>query len=120
MFTIINLTTSSGEHLEDISHAHFLSLVYKRKPSAKDTDHLSIEFDRIRDSRRLELTNTKNIKGKSHVRIFLKDIFGFAAHQEKGTFGLGCKLILTRSSDNAVLNKDIATAIGKIKVNASE
>ena len=35
----------------------------------------------------------------------LKDVLGFAQHQEKGTYGLGYKLTLTRNSDNAVLNK---------------
>ena len=40
-------------------------------------------------------------------------MFGFAEYQEKGTYGLGYKLILTTNSDNAVLNKDNATNIGK-------
>ena len=44
----------------------------------------------------------------------LKDIFNFDQHQEKGTYGLGYKVILTRNSDNAVLNK--ANAIDKAKV----
>ena len=34
--------------------------------------------------------------------------------------GLGYKLTLTRNSDNAVLNKADATAIGKVKINAIE
>ena len=50
----------------------------------------------------------------------LKDVFGFAEHQEKATYGLGYKLTLTRISYNAVLNKDNATKIGKIKVNSIE
>ena len=50
------------------------------------------------------------------MRIYLKDIFGFAEHQEKATYGLGYKLPLTRNSDNAVLNKTNATAIGKRKL----
>ena len=44
----------------------------------------------------------------------LKDIFGFAEHQDKGTYGLGYKLTLTGNSDNAVLNKANATNIAKI------
>ena len=36
------------------------------------------------------------------MRIYLKDIFGFAEHQGKATYGLGYKLTLTRNSDNAV------------------
>ena len=31
--------------------------------------------------------NNKIIKGKYHVRIMLKDVFGFAEHQEKATYG---------------------------------
>ena len=54
------------------------------------------------------------------MRIYLKDIFGFAEHQEKATYGLGYKLTLTRNSDNAVLNKTNATSIGKIKFNSIE
>ena len=71
-------------------------------------------------NRRNELTNNKNVKGKYHVRIYLKDVFGFAEHQEKATHGLGYKLILTRNSDSAVLNKDNATALGKVEISGFE
>ena len=60
------------------------------------------------------------MNGKHHLRIILKDIFGFVQCQEKGTFGLGYKLTLTGNSDNAVLNKDNATIVGKFKINAIE
>ena len=36
------LMTSSGKHIEDISHAHLASLMYKLTTSARDTDDLSI------------------------------------------------------------------------------
>ena len=65
-----------------------------------------------------ELSNNKSIKGKFHIRIYLKDIFGFAGHQERGTYGLGYKLTLTRNTDNAVLNKAAATKNGKVKINS--
>ena len=81
---------------------------------------MSFGFDRNRDGRRRELTNNKNDKGKFHVRIYLKDVFGFAEHQETGTFGLGYKLTMTRNTDNAVLNKDTTTNNAKIKINAVE
>ena len=35
----------------------------------------------------------------------LKDVFGFAEHQEKATFGLGYKLTLTRNKDEAVIDE---------------
>ena len=88
--------------------------------TAKDMNDLSIGFDRDPTRRRNELTNNKNIKGNYHVRIYLKDIFGYAEHQEKATYGLGYKLTLTRNTDNAVLNKDNATILGKVKINAIE
>ena len=94
--------------------------MYKLITTAKDANDLSIGFDRDRGRRQRELTNSKNIKGKYHVRFILEDIFGFAEHQEKGTSGLGYKLTITRNSDNAVLNKDNATNIGKIKINSIE
>ena len=46
----------------------------------------------------------------------LKDIFGFAEHQEKGTYSLGYKLTITRNSDDAVLNKGNAINNAKIKI----
>ena len=46
----------------------------------------------------------------------LKDIFAFAEHQEKATYGLGYKLTLTRNTDNAVLNKDNAINKAKFKI----
>ena len=120
LFSNYKLSTSSGKHLEDVSHAHIVSLKYKLITTAKDMNDLSIGFDRDRTRRRNELTNNKNIKGKYHVRIYLKDIFGYAEHQEKATYGLGYKLTLTRNTDNAVLNKDNATILGKVKINAIE
>ena len=118
LFSNYKLTTSSGKHLENIDHAHIVSLTYKLLTSSKGSDDLSIGFDRDRTRRRNELTNNKNIKGKYHVRIYLKDIFGYAECQQKATYGLGYKLTLTRNNDNVVLNKGNAINIGEIKINA--
>ena len=120
LFSNYKLPTSSGKHLEDVNHAHIVSLMYKLITSAKDTNDLSIGFDRDRNRRQRELTNNKNQKGEYHVRIYLRDIFGFSEYQEKATYGLGYKLTLTRNSDNAVLNKGDAVTIGKVKINAIE
>ena len=120
LFSNYKITTSSGKHLENIDHAHIVSLMYKLLTSSKGSDDLSIGFDRDRTRRRNELTNNKTIKGKFHLRIYLKDVFGFAEYQEKGTYGLGYKLTLTRNTDNAVLNKANAINLGKIKINALE
>ena len=120
LFSNYELTTSSGKHLEDISHAHIVSLMYKLITTAKECDDLSIGFDRDCTRRRNDLTNNKIIKEKCHVRIYLKDVFGFAEHQEKAAYGLVYKLTLTRNSDNAVLNKGDATILGKVKINSIE
>ena len=94
--------------------------MYELLSSAKGSDDLSIGFDLDRGRRQRELTDNKKIKGKYHVRIYLRDVFGFAEHQEKAPYGLGYKLTLTRNSDNGVLNKADATTIGKVKINAIE
>ena len=62
LFSNYKLTTSSGKHIENIDHAHIISLMYKLLTSSKDSDDLSIGFDRDRTRRRNELTNKKNIK----------------------------------------------------------
>ena len=89
LFSNYKVTTALGKHLEDISHAHIVSFLYKLLTSSRGSDDLSIGFDRDSDRRRRELTNNKNIKGKYHVRIYPKDVFGFAENQETATSGLG-------------------------------
>ena len=118
LFSVYKLVTSSNKHLEEITHAHFVSLIYKIVMSSKDSDDLSIGFDRNRGRRKNELSNNKNIKGKYHTTIYLKDILGYAEHQEKATYGLGYRLILTRNTDNAVLNKDNTVVVGRVKINS--
>ena len=51
--------TSSAKHLEEFSHAHFVSLIWKLITSARDTDVLSIGFDWDRFRRQRESTNKK-------------------------------------------------------------
>ena len=85
--------------------------MYKLITSANDTDDLSIGFHRDRNRRLRELTNNKNMKGKYHVRVMPKDVFGFAEHQEKATYVLGFNLV----SDNSVFNKDNSTNFDEIK-----
>ena len=110
------MTTSSGRHLEDINHAHPVSLMYKLITTSKGSDDLSIGFDRSSEKRREEITDNKNVKGKFHLRIMLGDVFGFAEHQEKATYGLGVKLTLTRNKDEAVIDKVAGIADARIKI----
>ena len=120
LFSNYKLSTSSGKHLENIDHAHIVSLMYKLLSSSRGSDDLSIGFDRDRNRRQRELTINKTQKGKYHIRIYLKDVFGFAEYQNKGTYGLGYKLTMTRNTNNAVLNKDDAINLSRIKINAIE
>ena len=46
----------------------------------------------------------------------LKNIFGFADHQEKASYGLCYRLTLRRNKDRAALEKTIATTNGRIKI----
>ena len=102
--------------MEDISHVQIVSLVYKLTTSAKDTDDLSIGFEKNRGKRKNELALNKNIKGKYHLKVVLKDVIGFAEHQEKATYGLGFKLTLTRNEDDAVKDKVVVIANARIKI----
>ena len=115
-FSNFKLTTSSGKHLEDISHAHLVSLMYKLITSSKGSDDLSIGFDRSRNKRRDELDLNKNIEGKYHLKILLKDVFGFAQCQEKATYVLGYKLTLTRNKYEVVIDKANGIADARIKI----
>ena len=45
-----------------------------------------------------------------------KDVFGFAEHHEKATYGLGYKLKLKRRKDEAVIGKAGGTADARIKI----
>ena len=83
LFSNYKLTTSSEKHLEDISYAHIVSLMYKLQTCAKETDDLSIGLDRSRDRKQRELNNSELQKGKYHFRNRLKDIFGFDEHQKR-------------------------------------
>ena len=113
LFSNFILTTSSEKHLEDISHAHIVSLMYKLLTSSKDSNDLSIGFDH---RRRDELAANKSVKGKFYLISLLKDVFGFAECQEKATYGLGYKLTLTGNKDDAVIDKAGGIADGRIRI----
>ena len=84
--------------------------------SSKDSHDFSRGFYRSRNRRRYELARNKNVKGNYHLRVMLKDVFGFTEHQEKATYGLGYKLTLTRNKDDAVIDKAGGIADGRIKI----
>ena len=73
LFSNFKLTTSSGKHLENIDHAPIVSLLYKLLTSSRGNADLSIGFDRDRNRRKRDMTNNKNIRGKYHMRIYIKE-----------------------------------------------
>ena len=115
LFSKFKLTTSSGKHLEDISHAQKVSLMYKLVTSSKDSDDLFLGFDRSRSRRRKKLTQ-KNIKSKHHLRFLLRDLFEYAEHQEKATYGLGHEITLTWDKNDSVIDKVAGLADARIKI----
>ena len=46
----------------------------------------------------------------------LKDVLGFAEHQEKATYGLGYKLTLARNKCEAVIDKVVGIAVARITI----
>ena len=74
-----------------------------------DSDDLSIGFNRSIEARERELTHNETTKGEYHVRIYLRDIFGFAEQQDNCTHGLDYKLTLQRNSDKRGLSHPAKT-----------
>ena len=83
LFSTFKMTTSSGKHLEDISHAHIVPLMFILITSSKDSHALSVGYVRNRNRRRDELAQNKNIKGKYNLRIMLRDVFVMQNVKEK-------------------------------------
>ena len=103
LFNKYRLTSSSAKEIEEIDNAHVVCLMHKLISSSRDSDVLSIGFHRSIEARERELSNKKSTKGNYHVRNYLKDIFGFAEHEDNCTYGLGYKLTLQRNSDHHVV-----------------
>ena len=99
------LKTKSGKQLEDISQAHIIFLMYKLINSAKDSDDLSIGFDRDRGRRKQELTGNKNLKVNTILDFCWKMISVWQNTKKRAFCGLGCKLTLTWDKDEAVIDK---------------
>ena len=104
LFDKFRLTSSAVQKIEEIDKAHVICLMYKLISSSRDSDDLSIVFHRSNGVHERELTIIKTTKGNYRVRIYLKDVFSFAEHQDNCNYGLGCKLTLQRKKDNHVLS----------------
>ena len=104
LFNKYRLSSSSGKEIEEIDNAHVICLMHKLLSCSRDSDDLSIGFHRSNVFREKEVTNNKTAKGNYHVRIYIRDVFGFAEHHKNCTYGSGNKLTLQGSSDNHVLS----------------
>ena len=120
IFSNYKLTTNRGKHLEDSILAQVVSLMYKPITSTKDINDLSIGFHRDLVIKRTELINNKNQNGDYCVGIMLRDVFGFAEHQQEATYGLGYRLAITRKFKEAALNKAEPIANVKVLINSRD
>ena len=88
LFNKYRLPSSTGKETEEIDNAHLVCSLYKLISSKRDSDNLSIGFQRSIEARERELTNNKTTEGNYHVRIYLKDAFGCAKFQDNCTYEL--------------------------------
>ena len=84
LFSKYKLAKSSRKNL--ISFARIVFLMHRLLTSARDTDILSIDFDRNRIRRERELSNNKHQQGKNQVRTMLKEFFWFSRTSRKSPF----------------------------------
>ena len=90
-FSKYKRTSSCGSGTEEMDNAHVICLLHKLISSSRDSDDLSIVFHISIEAQEKDMTNNKTITGNYHVRIYSKDVFGFAKYQDKCTSGLGYK-----------------------------
>ena len=83
LFSNYKLVSSNGKHIEEINNAHIACLMYKLISSAKDSDDLSIGFDRDRDRRQRELTDNIILKEKNQVRNKLRYFLALRSIKKK-------------------------------------
>ena len=74
------LTSSSGKEKEYFLNAHIARLMCKNMKGSKDTNDLSIGFNRDIETRGGDFTNNKGTKENYQVRICVIDVPGFAEH----------------------------------------
>ena len=82
-------SASSRKHTERIDNAHVVRLMYKLVSSGDNSNDLSIQFDGSNQRRKQKLTDKKTapmkaMEGRLHSKSCLKDVFGFAEHQQDG------------------------------------
>ena len=76
-FIKYRLTSASGKELEEIDSTQIICSMYKLISSSRDGDNFSIGVHRSTEARERELSKNETTKGSYHVRIILKEVFGF-------------------------------------------
>ena len=104
LFNKYRLTISSGKERYEIDNAHVFWLMHKLLSSGRDSDDLSIGFHKSNGVREKEFTNIKTTKGNYLVSVHLKNVLGFAEHQDACTFGLGYIITWQRINDDHVIS----------------
>ena len=111
------MTGASGKEIEEIDNAHVICLINRLLTSSGDSDDLSVGFNGSIEALETKLTNIEAAKGNYYVRVYLKDVFGFAEHQDNCTYGLGYKLTFQTYSANHVINHPpIAKDVGNLSL----
>ena len=82
--------------IAEIDNAHVICLMYKLILIIRDSDKLSIGFNRDITTRERELTNIKQTNGSYHLRIYSKVVFGFAEQQKKCFIWLRKQINITK------------------------
>ena len=93
--------------------------MYKLLTSNRGSDEFSIGFHRDRVRRQQEITNNKNVKGKNHVRITLKEallkIFDCVEKRKKLLTDCAINQPKQEKKDGAVSDKTAGIADVRIK-----
>ena len=115
LFSEFKWTTTNFKSIESMDNPHVVFLMYKLITSSLSKNDLSNGFETNRTRRQEDLVNRagisqpKNIGGKFHLKIYLKEGYVFAEHQENVTYVLGYRKTLKRKTDNNAVDRAAAT-----------
>ena len=99
-----------------VDHANIACSMYKLLTTPRGHHDSSIRFARDILERAEKRITMKRIRGKFHNTILIKDVFGFAEHQQYATFGLSYKLTLKTKNNYTVLSRNVGTVDGQIAI----
>ena len=92
LYNKYRLANCNEKQTEEIGKAQDNCLMYRLVSSSRESDDMFVGFHRSFEAREREKTKLKTTKANHHVRIYLKDVCGFADCQENASYGVGSKL----------------------------